>query len=224
MDFWRTVLVVFRRWYVTFPAFVLSIGITAAVYSSVPQVYSSTSIIVLTTPLTGGSQPVDPQQPSGITNPLLNFDRGLSMSASIVIQALGTPETAAALGVVPGGDTTYTVGNGSSNPELLTTGPFIFITGESASAESAQDIVTRVAQRARAELADRQRTLDVPAATYITAVDVVPPTTPQARGESRKRAAAATFGLGVLGSLSAAFGVESFCDARRERRRRLEPS
>jgi hypothetical protein len=217
MDFWQTVLVVFRRWYVALPAFVLSLGLAAAVYLSVPKVYASTSVLVLTQPLTGAIQPMDPDRPPGIINPLLNFDQGLSMSASIVIQALRTSEAAAALGIRPGGDTTFTVDNGSSNPELPINGPFIFITGQSGSPAAASDIVARVVERARLELVQRQQNLDVPPATYVSAMVVMPPTPPQVQGGSKSRAAAAALGLGLLGSLSAVFAVESVSVARRRR-------
>lgn len=217
MDFWRTVLVLLRRWYVVLPAFVLSIAIAGAVYLSVPTVYVSSSVLVLTTPNNGGIAPADPRQPAGRTNPLLNFDQGLSTSASILIQALGTPEMAVELGAPPGGDTTFRVTNGSTNPELLTSGPFVFVSAESRSAKGAQELVTRVSQRARVELANRQRDLDAPPSTYITVDEIVPPTTPDKQGGSKARAAAAVLGLGFLASLCAAFSAESFCDARRQR-------
>ena len=56
MDFWRTVLVLFRRWYITVPAFVATLGLAGAAYSAVPIQYESGSVLVLTTPLTGGTQ------------------------------------------------------------------------------------------------------------------------------------------------------------------------
>lgn len=219
MDFWQTVLVVFRRWYVALPVFLLSIGLAGYSYKSVPKVYTSSSVLVLAQSLTGGSQPSNPAEPRWLTNPMLNFERGLSMAGSIVIQALRTPETAAALGVGPGSDTKYTINNGSSNPELLITGPFIFITGESGSADAAKDIVERVAQRARMELEQRQESLNAPPETYIRVVEVVPPTTPQAlTGASKGRAAAAALGLGLVATLTAVFASESIIQARRPRR------
>lgn len=218
MDFWQTVLVAFRRWYIALPAFVLSLGLAAYVFVSVPKVYVSTSVLVLTQSLTGATQPSDPERPSGITNPLLNFEQGLSMSASIVIQALRTPETVAALDIEPGSDTMFTVGNGSTNPELLITGPFIFITGQSKSPAAAKDVVIRVAQRARLELLQRQENVEAPPSTHISMIEVVAPTTPQALGSSRSRSAAAALGLGLVGSLSAVFGVESFVVFRRRRK------
>jgi hypothetical protein len=220
MDFWRTVLVLVRRWYVALPVFVLSIGLAAMVYASIPTVYVSTSVLVLTTPTTGGSLPVDPNHPNGLTNPLLNFDRGLSTSASILIQALSSPEIAAQLGITEGSPTGFKVFNGSSNPELLTTGPFVFIEGQSSTPEAAQDIVVKVAARARAELANRQKEVEAPESTYITADEIVPRTTPEARKGSKARAAGAAAAVGFIAALSAALGTESFLDNRARNRLR----
>lgn len=218
MDFWSTVLVVFRRWYVTLPAFALALGAAFAVYRSVPTTYSSTAVLVLTAPPSGGSLPANPKYPNALVNPLLNFDRGLSMTASIVIGVLGTPETAAALGVTPDGDTGYIVNNGSGNPEALTQTPFVFITGESTSPGAASDIVARVAVRARQVLANRQRALHAPPATYITIDEAVPPTTPLPQRGTRLRAAAVAVALGAFASLTAAFVAESLAQALRRRR------
>ncbi len=41
MDFWRTVVVLFRRWYITMPAFFATLGLAAAAYSVVPVEYES---------------------------------------------------------------------------------------------------------------------------------------------------------------------------------------
>jgi len=129
MDFWGTVLVLFRRWYITVPAFLASLGLAAVAYSAVPAVYESNSVLVLTTPLGGGTKATDAKHPSSLTNPMLNFDRSLSLAAAIVIQQMNNSETATALGVAPGSTVGYEVTNGSTNPELLESGPFLFIHG-----------------------------------------------------------------------------------------------
>lgn len=206
-----------RRWYIAVPAFLLSVGLAGMVYSSVPKLYVSTSVLLLTTPTSGPSLPRDPGTSNAPTNPLLNFSSGLNTSASILIQALSTPETAEAVGARPGGELTYRVTNGTTNPELLTNGPFVFIEGQAGSPEAAQTIVVRVTERARLELAKRQQTLDAPPATYITLTEVMPPTTPQPQGGDRKRAAAAAGVLGVLASLTAVYGMESISNTRRRR-------
>ena len=219
MDFWQTVKVVFRRWYVSVPAFLGALGVAVLVYGSVPIQYESTSVLLLTMPKTGPTEQIDPKHPNAITNPLLNFDRGLSLSASILIQGLGTPETAAALGISPKGGTSYEVTNGSTNAESFETGPFIFIQGTSATPQGAEDVVRRVSALAAQHLAERQEELQVPTSTYITMNDAVPPTRPEARSTRKLRAAGAAGALAVLASLAATFAFESIAT-----RQELRPS
>jgi hypothetical protein len=218
VDFWQTVRVVFHRWYVTLPAFVGALGVAAVVYGSVPTQYVSTSVLLLTTPRTGPTEQIDSKQPNEITNPLLNFDQGLSLSASMLIQTLSAPEAVASLGISPGGDTSYKINNGSTNPELLESGPFVFIEGTSTSPEDAQDIVRRVSALAPKDLAMRQKELDAPTSTYITVTEVVPPTTPEPLKVKKLRAAGAAGVLAVLASLAATFAFESIASHRPLRR------
>lgn len=218
MDFWQTVLVLFRRWYVTVPAFFATLGLAAAAYSLVPTQYESGSILVLTTPLSGGTISTEPGLPSSTTNPLMNFDPSLGLAASVVIQQLSSAETASALGVVPGGATTYEVNNGTSNPELLQSGPFIFVDGKGPSPQAAREITSKVSAMAATVLAQRQDQLHAPAATDIELRTVVAPTVGQAMRGSPKRAAAAVGALAALGSLAAAYGFESMAFHRRRRR------
>lgn len=218
MDFWQTVQVVFRRWYITFPAFLGALGVAALVYGSVPTQYVSASVLLLTTPRTGPTEQIDSTHPNEITNPLLNFEQGLSLSASMLIQSLSSPEAVASLGLLPGGDTSYEVNNGSTNPELLQSGPFVFIEGTSTSPEDAQDVVRRVSALAPKDLAMRQKELDAPTSTYITVTEVVPPTTPEPLKVKKLRAAGAAGTLSVLASLAAAFAFESIASHRQVRR------
>ena len=74
MDFWRTVAVLFRRWYITVPAFVATLGLASAASSVVPIQYQSVSVLVLTTPLSGGTETTQPNHPNPLSNPLMNFD------------------------------------------------------------------------------------------------------------------------------------------------------
>ncbi|GLW08795.1 hypothetical protein Misp01_39250 [Microtetraspora sp. NBRC 13810] len=224
MDFWGTVLVVLRRWYVTIPAFALALAAAAAVYRSIPTTYVSHAVLVLTAPPSGGVESGNGEVPGTLVNPLLNFDEGLSTTASILIQSLSAPDVAVELGAVPGGPTTYEVTNGSSNLESLTSGPFVFVSSESRSPEGAREIVLRVMERARTELTERQKELDAPASTYIVVKETVAPTAPQAQRGSQMRAAAAAVAVGGVASLCAAFAADSFADARRARRRTRTPT
>jgi hypothetical protein len=218
MDFWRTVVVVFRRWYITIPACFGTLVLASAAYSAVPIQYESGSVLVLTTPLSGGTQSTQPHHPNAITNPLMNFDQSLALTASIIIQQLGSSETATALGILPGGTTTYLVNNGSTNPELLESGPFIFVEGRGPSAEAAQDITKKVSAMAAEVLAERQHALDAPGSTLISMQVVVPTTAGQPLLGSPLRAAAAVGALSALASLAAVYGFESLMTHRRRRR------
>ena len=129
MDFWRTVLVLVRRWYITVPAFFVTLGMAGAAYSVVPVQYQSVSVLVLTTPLSGGTETAHSTTPNSLTNPLLNFDQSLALTASIVIQEMNSLETAKNLGVTPGGSVTYQVTNGSTNPELPRVGTVLVRAG-----------------------------------------------------------------------------------------------
>jgi hypothetical protein len=220
MDFWQTLSVLVRRWYVSVPAFLGSLALAAFAYTSSPLPYQSTSVLVLTSPLTGSTESVESSDPTSLTNPLLSFDRSLSLAASITIQQMTTLEVASDLGVTPGGSVGYQVTNGSTNPELLETGPFVFVQGTAPTAEEAQEITEKVTARAIEILDERQTELEAPASTHINMHRVVPATKGQPLKGEPRRAAAAAAALALLASLVAVYGFESFMDNRRRRRTR----
>jgi hypothetical protein len=148
----------------------------------------------------------------------MNFDRSLALSASIVIQQLNSGEIARSLGVTPGSATSYTVTNGSTNPELLQAGPFIFVEATAPSPQVAQDVAERVASAATELLAARQTELGAPAPTHISIQEVVPATAGVALLGSPMRAAAAAGGLAGLVSLAAVYAFENLMFHRRRRR------
>ena len=218
MDFWATVLVLVRRWYVAVPAFVATLGVAAVAYSFVPLQYQSGAVLVLTTPLSGGTESTQPEHPNPHTNPLMNFDQSLSLTASIVIQQLSSLETAGKLGITPGSTTTYEINNGTSNPELLQAAPFIFVTGTGNTADEAREITAKVSAMADRILEQRQTELKAPASTHIGMAVVVEPTEGQPLKGSPLRAAAATGALAAFLALGAVYGFESLMTHRRGRR------
>ncbi|MFI7419379.1 hypothetical protein [Nonomuraea sp. NPDC049684] len=230
MDFWATAKILFKRWYVTVPAFLLTVVTALGVFAVAPKTFISTSALVLTLPVTGGSVPSDPKFPNPRTNPLVSFDQGLSMTSSILIQALNTPRTAAELGAPIGGDVTLKITSGGTNPELMPATPFIVIICEAPTAELAHGIVVKVTALAQKELRARQQQVKAPPSTYVTATVVVPPTAPDEKKGSRMRSAVITGALAFFMSLFAAFAVESLARHRRARRRsgsgpvRFEPA
>lgn len=218
MDFWQTLLVLFRRWYVAVPAFLIAVGAAVGIYLTIPVTYTSTAVLVLDQPLAGGSLPALPTDKGTVTNPLLNFDQGLNNAAAIVIQALNTPEVALALGASPTGDPSYKVTNGSTNQqEQIVAGPFVFVEGDSRTPQAAQDIAKRCVDRVKQELASRQKALNAPEQTYITVDVAVQPTTPVAQRGNKTRAAAVAVVMGVVAALCAAYSFESYYQTRRRK-------
>lgn len=218
MDFWAAVAVLLRRWYVTFPAFLLTISGAYFAYIGMPPRYESSAALVLTVPTTGSTQSTRPGKPEFLINPLLNFDGGLNMTASLLVRVLASAKTAEELGIRPGGDVEYTVNNGHPNPELLVNTPFLMIEGVSTDPASAQRIVRKVVDRAKVELVRRQRLLNAPPATYITISEVIPPTTAVVDNRGRLRPVAAATLLGLCAALMGGFAAESVSTNLRRRR------
>jgi hypothetical protein len=209
MDFIKTLLVLLKRWYVALPVFVITVGAASLVYASVPVRYASNGTVVLTAPTAGASSGQSSAE-RGQTNPLLAFDSSLSITASIIIQSMGTPQVAAQLGADKAN--TFEVSSGELG------GPFIVVKTESASAQRAQAMVQQVVDRVRSELDARQKTLKAPPSTFIKADQVVPASVPEKLLGGKMRAAGAALALGLFASLGSAFGIESVLA-----RRRLSP-
>ena len=210
MDFWRTVLVLFRRWYVALPTFVGGLALAAAAYSLAPATYESGAVLALTSPLTGGTEVSQSKRAPAFTNPLLNFDASLSQTAALLIQQMRSPAVARSLGVQPGSGTQYDVNNGSSNPELLQTGPFIFVTGRGRSPGAAEEVADKVATTVTEILEERQNQLLAPASTHIEVQRVVPVTDGALLTGKPARAAAVSLALAALASLASVYAFESF--------------
>jgi hypothetical protein len=220
MDFWRTVVVLFKRWYITVPAFVLTLLVAGAAYSAAPIQYESTSVVALTSPLSGGTKTTNlpPNAPASLTNPLLNFEHSLALTASIVIEQLNSSATTSSLGITPGSSTTCEINNGTTNPELLESGPLIFITCDASSAKEAKAIAEKVSVTAGQILDQRQAELNAPPSTHIKMQMVVTPVDGRPLLSSHMRAAAAVGALSCLASLAAVYGFESLMTNRRRRR------
>ncbi|OJY44384.1 hypothetical protein [Pseudonocardia sp. 73-21] len=213
MDFWATLGVVWRRWYVVVPMFLLGMTAAAAVYVTVPTLYESKAVVLLSTPPTGATQYANGYRPNPI-NPLLNSGHGLDLTGALIIQAMRTPDFAARIGVPTDGSVEFTVNNGTSNPELLQSGPFVFFTVDSRNPALIRPLVDRALSAGRDVLAQRQQAVDAPTTTFVNYSVIVAPTDPVGMRGSRIRAAGATGALGLILCLASAFVAESVYLAR----------
>ena len=206
MDFWKTLLILLKRWYVALPVFAVAIGGAGAVYAIMPMHYESMGVIVLTSPSSGATTTLNGQV--GQTNPLLAFESSLAISASIVIQSINAPEIVKAMGADKP-DHTFVLAGGAEG------GPFISVKTESKSEQGARDLVVQVLDRVKAELRKRQEQLKAAPSTFIGVDDVVPPTKPEPLRGGKLRAAGVALVLGLVASLAAVFGFESFQNRKR---------
>lgn len=209
MDFWMTIRVLLRRWYIALPVFVVSLGLAGAVFFSVSAQYESTATIVLTSPSTGATVGGAGATSGEKINPLLAFDGSLTTSAQIVIETLKDPAILKQYENVDGMPADVAVGNGQL------AGPFIVVVVTAGTPEAATRTAASVVELARKELADRQQSLQAPASTYIRADSVVSPTPGKALIGGKVRYAAVALVLGLIAGLTAAYGYESFKNYRR---------
>lgn len=180
MEFWSTILGLIRRAVVIIPAFLVAATLGTLAYLGTPETYVSSTTMVLATTEYGGSEVVDPTEPTQLVNPMLNFNGSLQTTSAILIQTMGTKGILEQLGA-NGGGTQLIVNDGRTNVDLLgLNGPFLYIEGRSTSAEDAQRVVVDAKKVMQKKLGEWQRALNAPQKTYVSLVDVVPPTAPEA--------------------------------------------
>lgn len=203
MDFWGTVRVLRRRWYIALPAVLLTGVLALYVYITVPTRYESSGVLVLTSPAAGGrySEKTKPEDVVRV-NPLLQFDGSLTTTAQILTQVLGDPKTAEEL-AGKGSTATYTANTGPVG------GPLLFVTTEADSAEAAQGLVGKVLERTVGELSAQQKALNAPEQTFITAQILVKPTTAEAKVGGKVRYVGAATVVLLLLTIASTFATDS---------------
>ncbi|HEX4702842.1 MAG TPA: hypothetical protein VH352_11990 [Pseudonocardiaceae bacterium] len=207
MDFWKTIGVLLRRWYVAVPVFVVALGIGGGVFLKVPTQYQATGTIVLTAPTAGGVTAIDPSKASGPGNPLLDFEGSLTITTQLLIQSLSSPSVGQQ--IVSEGGASYQAGDGNTG------GPFVVIIATANSPQQSELTVSLALKYAQTELDARQKNLNAPPSTYIGTQSVVSPTTATTKISNKVKDAGIALVLGLIIALGAAYGIESFTGRRR---------
>ncbi|MGW6934462.1 hypothetical protein ACWGE0_30690 [Lentzea sp. NPDC054927] len=203
MDFWGTVRVLRRRWYIALPAVLLTGVLALYVYITVPTRYESSGVLVLTSPAAGGKYSGNTKPEDVVkVNPLLQFDGSLTTTAQILTQVLGDPKTAEEL-AGKGSTATYTANTGPVG------GPLLFVSTEADSAESAEGLVGKVLEKTVNELAAQQKALNAPEQTFITAQILVKPTTASAKIGGKVRYVGAATVVLLLLTIASTFAADS---------------
>jgi hypothetical protein len=211
MDFWKTMGVLLRRWYVSVPVFVLSLALGGAAFFAVHTQYESTGTIVLTAPTSGGVTAINPADATGPGNPLLDFEGSLTITTQLLIQSLSSPTVQNQVGA-QGGVSTFQAGDGETG------GPFVVIIADAPSKAQAEKTVDLALKYAQSELNTRQKNLDAPPSTFIGTQVVVAPTPATTKIGSKVKAGGVALVLGLVLGLAAAFAFESVSINRRRRK------
>jgi hypothetical protein len=207
MDLWDVIALLWRRWSVVVPVLVLTLGLVAATYTTSPVRYLSSAVGILTVPPSGSTTHGNVVSPDH-SNPLYLADYNLTVAGAMLAQVMSTDDFARQIGLPSDGSTLLAANNGAANPELQVTGPFLFVSVNSASAEDAAAFTRRAIEAAQQVLQREQATLDAPAGTYVTLTTVAPPSEPVPVQGSRIRAAVTTVVLGLIAALASAVAVE----------------
>lgn len=211
MDFWKTMGVLLRRWYVSVPIFVVCLGLAGGVFVASPTQYESTGTIVLTAPVSGGVTQLNPQNATGPGNPLLDFEGSLTITTQLLIESLSSPTVQAQI-AAQGGTGTFQAGDGETG------GPFVVIIADANSKALAERTVTLALNFASNELNQRQKALQAPASTFINTQVVVAATPATTKLSSKLKTSGAALAVGLILSLATAFAVESRSINRRRRK------
>ena len=211
MDFWKTIGVLLRRWYVAVPVFTVSLLIAGGVFLKVPTQYESTGTMVLTAPTAGATTAIDPAKASGPGNPLLDFEGSLTITTQLLIQSLSSPAVQQQI-QTEGGANTFQAGDGQTG------GPFVVIIADAVTPAQAELTVSLALKYAQNELDARQKNLNAPPSTYIGTQSVVSPTAATTKISGKVKAAGVALVVGIVLSLVVAYGIESWSTNRRRRR------
>jgi hypothetical protein len=203
VDFWQTVRVVGRRWYIAVPVFLVVLGVAGLIAVQTPHDYESTGTVVLTEPDPAAAAADRSLGHNDVANPLLSFADSLSTDSELLAQSLNSPDAVQALRA-RGGTASYTASDGKLN------GPFIVVVADARDPGPAQGTVALALRYVREQLVARQKALGAPVASYIVVKDVVTPTTPAPKLGGRSRFLGTMLVIAVAASLCCTYGFDRY--------------
>lgn len=196
MDFWSSVKVLAKRWYIVAAGLVLTLAAALGVNLLISPSYTATGSVVLSVP------PNLPERGDSL-NPYLAYGN-LEVAAKVVASAMNQPSVVREQRR-KGASGSFVV---DLDPERSS--PIITVDSRAATAAAAIRTVEVVTAGVQQQLADRQKALGAPQNTWITASTVVVPEEANRAIGSRLRAMSAVVVLGSIATLSLAFAVEGW--------------
>lgn len=205
MDFWKAVVGLARMPRVFVPTLLLALALGLAAFVAVPTSFVSSTTMVLTTTEFGGTQSRDPDAPTELVNPMLTFNDSLRTSADMLIWSMASRDVKSEL--ERDGRVELTVNDGRTNPELLSfNGPIVYVSAESDDPDLAENAVALASTMMREKLLQWQEEMAAPSTTYISMLDVVPPSNSDADYGRKLKLAMLAFAAGILLGMAVAYG------------------
>jgi uncharacterized protein involved in exopolysaccharide biosynthesis len=212
VDFFDTLVLLCRRWYVVVPMLVLTLVATFFAYSSSASTYSATSSVLLAVP----PAPTTSTSANGTVitpcseNPYCSSDQ-LQSLGNVVSLAMNDPVRSASV----------LQGHGSASYKVIlssdTRSPILDVSAVAHSPSEATGALKAVLGAVREELRKRQTDVGVKPSNFITAQAVVT-TAPKVQSGGKIRSALVTLGIGLALTLMMAFLVDALLSSRRRRK------
>jgi hypothetical protein len=200
VDFWNSLKVLARRWYIVAAGLLLTLGGALGVNALIAPSYTAVGSLVLAVP------PNLPERAAS-SNPYLAYGN-LAVAAKVVASGMNQPS------VVREQRTKGATGGFVVDLDPERSSPIITVNSTARTAAEAIKTVEVVTAGVQQLLADRQKSLGAPQNTWITANSVVVPEEANRAIGSRLRAVSAVLVLGVIGTLTLAFAIEGMAQGR----------
>ena len=208
MDFWSSVRLLARRWYVVIAGLVVTGVIVALVFRAIPPTYSATSQqMFITTPPT--AQVVTGKGSVAGDNPLLELGGGYNVLAELMAKIMNGVQGQLAVQEA-GGAGDYVVDTVPGDA------PVVSISVEATTPQRALRTEKIVREVMAQTLESQQRAAGADARTFVVVRSVFEPVDAVYEPASRVRAGGALLVIGLAMTVGLAFLVESFAQRRRQ--------
>jgi len=211
VEFWTSVKVVLRRWYVVLPALLLTAALSVALINNIKPSYRATGSVVLLR--------TQPPPNTNCTNPYDCLDYQSTQLASVIAIA-ATDQSFASRLVAAGASPTYTV-TGPSNNNGQNPTPVVSLTETARSEATAMKSYEILTDQLNQVLSERQRSVGIKPTdpTFVSAVALTAPQHASRLIGTRVKALVVVITMGVILAIALAFAVDSAASARKRRRR-----
>ena len=210
MDFWQSLAVLGRRWWVVVPGLLITAVVAVVAFNSITPTYQAHGTVVFYAP--GKLQLPEPNaDPASAvrSNPFLGFDGSVGVTSEIVARSVVAPSVIRSI-TSRGASRSFTV-----EPDLNARGPILQLTATAPTRAGSVAILDRGIAAMNGALAQQQTAVGASKDTWVQMATVRADRTPTLVTSGRAKTVAAIVVLGVALSIAAAFALDAILRARR---------